>query len=43
MEGERGKEMRMSAIKLSGLAKEAVDSGGSSDMNIDEFVASLQA
>ena len=43
MEEERGKGMRMNAIKLSGLAKEAVDSGGSSDMNIDEFVASLQA
>ena len=41
MEEERGKEMRMNAIKLSGLAKKTVDQGGTSDKNIDEFIAKL--
>ncbi|CAL5333865.1 hypothetical protein CsSME_00015990 [Camellia sinensis var. sinensis] len=41
MEGERGKENRRNAMKWGELAIEAVDEGGSSDKNIDEFVAKL--
>ncbi|KAL7264064.1 hypothetical protein ACSBR1_002089 [Camellia fascicularis] len=41
MEGERGKEIRRNAMKWGELAIEAVDEGGSSDKNIDEFVAKL--
>jgi pathogen-inducible salicylic acid glucosyltransferase len=41
MEGERGKEMKKNVFKWRKLAKEAVDEGGSSDKNIDEFVAKL--
>ncbi|XP_062173992.1 UDP-glycosyltransferase 74F2-like [Alnus glutinosa] len=41
MEGERGKEIKKNALKWRKLAKEAVDDGGSSDMNIEEFVAKL--
>ncbi|GMN35902.1 hypothetical protein TIFTF001_042312 [Ficus carica] len=41
IEGERGKEMKMNAIKWSALAKKAVSEGGSSDQNIDEFIANL--
>ncbi|KAH9794026.1 hypothetical protein WN944_011263 [Citrus x changshan-huyou] len=41
LEGERGKELRRNAGKWRKLAKEAVAKGGSSDSNIDEFVASL--
>jgi pathogen-inducible salicylic acid glucosyltransferase len=41
MEGERGKEIRKNALKWRKLAKEAVDEGGSSDKNIEEFVAKL--
>jgi len=41
MEGERGKEIKKNALKWRKLAKEAVDEGGSSDKNIEEFVAKL--
>ncbi|KAF8391757.1 hypothetical protein HHK36_021991 [Tetracentron sinense] len=41
MEGERGKEIRRNASKWKELAKEAVDEGGSSDKNIEAFVAGL--
>ncbi|XP_043698656.1 UDP-glycosyltransferase 74E2-like [Telopea speciosissima] len=41
MEGEKGKEIRENGIKWKELAKEAVAEGGSSDRNIEDFVASL--
>ncbi|KAB1223560.1 UDP-glycosyltransferase 74E2 [Morella rubra] len=41
MEGETGKEIKKNASKWRRLAKEAVDKGGSSDINIEEFVAKL--
>ena len=41
VEGARGKEMKRNATKWRGLAREAVDEGGSSDRNIDEFAAAL--
>ena len=41
MEGERGKEIVTNAYKWKILAKEAVDQGGSSDKNIEEFVTKL--
>jgi pathogen-inducible salicylic acid glucosyltransferase len=41
MEGERGEEIKKNALKWRKLAKEAVDEGGSSDKNIEEFVAKL--
>ena len=41
MEGERGKEMKMNSVRWKELAKEAVDESGSSDKNIEEFVAKL--
>ncbi|GLT64025.1 hypothetical protein SLA2020_365420 [Shorea laevis] len=41
MEGERGKEIKKNALKWRKLAKETVDEGGSSDKNIEEFVAKL--
>ncbi|KAF6144577.1 hypothetical protein GIB67_006069 [Kingdonia uniflora] len=40
-EGERGKEMRRNAENWKVLAKQAVDEGGSSDKNIQDFVNSL--
>ncbi|XP_042507280.1 mogroside IE synthase-like [Macadamia integrifolia] len=40
-EGEKGKEMRMKCDKWKQLAKEAVDEGGSSDKNIEEFIRSM--
>ncbi|XP_038713091.1 UDP-glycosyltransferase 74G1-like isoform X2 [Tripterygium wilfordii] len=40
-EGETGKEMKKNAKKWKNLAKEAIDAGGSSEKNIDEFVAYL--
>ncbi|XP_040992312.1 mogroside IE synthase-like [Juglans microcarpa x Juglans regia] len=43
MEGERGEEIKKNAFKWRKLAKEAVDKGGSSDKNIEEFVAKLVA
>ncbi|KAF5470285.1 hypothetical protein F2P56_010807 [Juglans regia] len=41
LEGERGKEIKKNAFKWRKIAKEAVDQGGSSDKNIEEFVAKL--
>ncbi|KAK0588594.1 hypothetical protein LWI29_003011 [Acer saccharum] len=41
LEGERGKEIKNNADKWKRLAREAMVEGGSSDKNIDEFVASL--
>ncbi|KAF8391758.1 hypothetical protein HHK36_021992 [Tetracentron sinense] len=41
MEREKGKEIRRNASKWKELAKEAMDEGGSSDNNIEEFVAGL--
>nr|ACR10263.1 UDP-glucosyl transferase 74c1 [Brassica rapa subsp. pekinensis] len=39
MDGEKGKEMRKNVEKLKVLAREAISEGGTSDKNIDEFVA----
>ncbi|KAE8726528.1 ADA2 2A isoform 1 [Hibiscus syriacus] len=39
--GEKGKEIKKNSIKWKNLAKKAVDEGGSSDKNIDEFIAKL--
>ncbi|XP_030472353.2 UDP-glycosyltransferase 74G1-like [Syzygium oleosum] len=41
MEGERGKEIKRNAEEWRKLAKEAVDEGGSSDRNINDFVGKL--
>ncbi|XP_008235865.1 PREDICTED: UDP-glycosyltransferase 74E2-like [Prunus mume] len=41
LDGERGEEIRKNASKWKALAKNAVDEGGSSDKNIDEFIAKL--
>ena len=41
MEGERGLEIKRNSEKLKQLAKEAVDESGSSDKNIEEFVAKV--
>ncbi|XP_062175293.1 UDP-glycosyltransferase 74F2-like [Alnus glutinosa] len=41
MEGERGEEIKKNALRWRKLAKEAVDEGGSTDKNIEEFVAKL--
>ncbi|KAL5794444.1 hypothetical protein ACOSP7_003038 [Xanthoceras sorbifolium] len=41
MEGEKGKEVKENATKWKNLAREAIDEGGSSDNNIDQFVAKL--
>ncbi|KAJ8639328.1 hypothetical protein MRB53_016022 [Persea americana] len=41
MEGERSEEIKRNAKKWKELSKEAMDEGGSSDKNIDEFVASF--
>ncbi|KAH7576548.1 hypothetical protein JRO89_XS01G0105100 [Xanthoceras sorbifolium] len=43
LDGERGKEIKNNADKWKRLAKEAIDGGGSSDKNIDEFVANLMS
>ncbi|KAK9288239.1 hypothetical protein L1049_016688 [Liquidambar formosana] len=43
MEGERGAEIKKNATRWKELAREAVDEGGSSDKNIEEFVAILHA
>ncbi|KAG6680705.1 hypothetical protein I3842_13G056200 [Carya illinoinensis] len=43
MEGESGEEIKKNAFKCRKLAKEAIDKGGSSDKNIEEFVANLVA
>ncbi|KAM5562895.1 mogroside IE synthase-like [Rosa sericea] len=41
LEGETGKEIQKNALKWKELARKAVDEGGSSDRNIDEFIAKL--
>ncbi|RZC51081.1 hypothetical protein C5167_019503 [Papaver somniferum] len=41
MEGDRGKEMKKNSSKWRQLAQQAVGIGGSSDRNLDEFVANL--
>ncbi|KAJ0093005.1 hypothetical protein Patl1_26894 [Pistacia atlantica] len=41
MEGQRSKNIRRNSEKWKELAKEAVDEGGSSDKNIEEFVVKL--
>ncbi|XP_058183941.1 mogroside IE synthase-like isoform X1 [Rhododendron vialii] len=41
MEGERGNELRRNAACWKELAKEAVDEGGSSANNIDQFVSEI--
>ncbi|XP_031403407.1 UDP-glycosyltransferase 74F2-like [Punica granatum] len=43
MEGEKGKVIRENVKKWKNLAIEAMDEGGSSDRNIDEFVAKLSS
>ncbi|KAF7845121.1 UDP-glycosyltransferase 74G1-like [Senna tora] len=41
MESERGKEMKKNVMYWKNMARNAIDEGGSSDKNIDEFVAGL--
>ncbi|XP_051130881.1 UDP-glycosyltransferase 74F2-like [Andrographis paniculata] len=41
MEGEKGKVMKINGGKWKALAKEAVDRGGTSDLNIDHFLSNL--
>ncbi|KAL2489889.1 UDP-glycosyltransferase 74E1 [Forsythia ovata] len=41
MDRDEGKEIRTNAIKWKEMAREAVDKGGSSDTNIDEFLSAL--
>ncbi|KAK4754488.1 hypothetical protein SAY87_002592 [Trapa incisa] len=41
MEGERGKDIRKNSARWREMAKQAVSEGGSSDRNIDHFVAQL--
>ncbi|TXG55668.1 hypothetical protein EZV62_020924 [Acer yangbiense] len=41
MEGEKGKEMKKNAKKWKNLAREAIDEGGSSNKDTDEFVVKL--
>ncbi|KAL4290097.1 hypothetical protein GQ457_14G001630 [Hibiscus cannabinus] len=41
MEGERSLDIKRNSEKWKKLAKDAVDQGGSSDKNIDEFVAKI--
>ncbi|KAK9941775.1 hypothetical protein M0R45_007469 [Rubus argutus] len=41
MESARGKEIQRNAMKWKELARKAVDEGGSSDRNIDEFIEKL--
>ncbi|KAM3266641.1 hypothetical protein P3L10_003636 [Capsicum annuum] len=41
MEEEKGKVIRENAKKWKALARNAVDEGGSSDKNIEEFVSKL--
>ncbi|KAM7486491.1 hypothetical protein LguiA_002500 [Lonicera macranthoides] len=42
MEGERGIEIKRNALRWKELAIQAVDEGGSSDKNIDEFISELE-
>ena len=39
--GEKREELKRNAIKWKKLANEALDEGGSSDKNIDEFVEKI--
>ena len=41
MEGERSNNIRRNSEKWKELAKEAVNEGGSSDKNLEEFVTQL--
>ncbi|RXH87160.1 hypothetical protein DVH24_028660 [Malus domestica] len=41
LEGDRGTEIRINALKWKMLATTVVDEGGSSDKNIDELIAKL--
>ncbi|XVF84235.1 hypothetical protein PTKIN_Ptkin17bG0009500 [Pterospermum kingtungense] len=41
MEGDKSMDIKRNSEKWKNLAKDAVDEGGSSDKNIDEFVAKL--
>ncbi|KAM3236791.1 mogroside IE synthase [Capsicum annuum] len=41
LRGERGQEIRKNITSLKELAKEAIDTSGSSDKHIDEFIAQL--
>lgn len=41
MDGLKGQEIKMNATKWRETAREAVNEGGSSDKNIDEFVLNL--
>ncbi|XP_061351183.1 UDP-glycosyltransferase 74G1-like [Gastrolobium bilobum] len=41
METEKGNEIKNNAIKWKNLAKNSIDEGGSSDKNIEDFVAKL--
>ena len=41
MKGEKSMDIKNNSEKWKKLAKDAVDEGGSSDKNIDEFVAKL--
>lgn len=41
LEGEKGKEIKKNAFNWKNLARQAIDEGGSSDNNIDEFAAQL--
>ncbi|XP_058205765.1 UDP-glycosyltransferase 74G1-like [Rhododendron vialii] len=43
MEGESAEAIKRNAVKWKKLAREAVGAGGSSDKNIDEFVAELMS
>lgn len=43
MEGEEGEEIRTNAKKWKEIAREAIDEGGSSDKNIEEFISSLMS
>ncbi|MCL7033387.1 hypothetical protein MKW94_017446 [Papaver nudicaule] len=42
MEGEKGMEMKQNANKWKELAVQAVNEGGSSDKNVDEFLEALK-
>lgn len=41
MEGDRQEEIKKNAVRWKELAKQAVDEGGSSDKNVDEFVSKI--
>ena len=43
MEGEKRNEMKRNALRWKELAKEAVNEGGTSDKNIEEFVALVRS